>query len=392
LRKILNKIFLSKLGISRLLVSGAGLISGLTLVLLSLQLYTSLLAVFKPENIIGDYLTVSKDIGLGNTLFFSKAEFSEKELKDLRNQPFVEEAGNFTPGHYKVRAYSDKLGFSTELFFESIPDQFIDNRPAAFKWYEGSDFVPIILSEQFLDMYNFGFAAGNNMPQISKSTVGLVTLKIRVEGSGGNAEFKGRIVGFSSRISSVLVPEEFMQWTNKNIGSSKKERPSRVIIKVNKQYAAEIEKYFDKNDLSVDQEKVRMNKIIGIADIMVSVLVGIGIAFIIFSFVIVIMNFSLLVYQTKEEISLLKQMGYRNFVLFGHLYRYFLVFYAACIFISILLFSFLKQWITKSLTEKGIELSERINELVIITGFAFIILSLIAVMFALQNILKKSHF
>ncbi|HXA03140.1 MAG TPA: FtsX-like permease family protein [Cytophagaceae bacterium] len=390
MRKILNKIFIAKLGISRLLLSGSGLIFGLTLVLLALQLYTSLLTVFRPENTTGDYLTVSKDVGLSNMLFSKKAEFSEKELEDLKRQPFVENSGSFIPGHYKVRASSERLGFSTDLFFESVPDQFIDNRPGAFRWYEGSDFVPIILTDQFLDMYNFGFAGANNMPQVSRSTIGLVPLTIKLEGSDGSGEFKGKVVGFSSRISSVLVPEAFMLWTNKKIGRIEKNNPSRVIIKVNKQHAAEVEKYFEKNDLKVDEEKVRLNKIIGIADIMVSVLVGIGFAFIIFSLVIVVMNFSLLIYQAREEISLLRQMGYKNSTLFGHLCKYFIIFYTFSIAISISLFYLLNHWITDSLKGKGIELAEKINSPVMMTGAVFIIVSLIIVMLSLQRSLQKS--
>jgi hypothetical protein len=390
LRKILNKIFVAKLGISRLLLSGSGLIFGLTLVLLALQLYTSLMAAFKPENTVGDYLTVSKDVGISNMLFSQKAEFSEKELEDLKRQPFVETAGSFIPGHYKVRASSEKLGFSTDLFFESVPDQFIDNKPGAFRWYEGSNFVPIILTDQFLDMYNFGFAGANNMPQISRSTIGLVPLKIQLEGSGGNIEFNAKVIGFSSRISSVLVPEAFMLWSNKKIGRAEKINPSRVIIKVNKQHAAEVEKYFEKNDLKVDQEKVRLNKIIGIADIMVSVLVGIGIAFIIFSLVIVVMNFSLLIYQAREEISLLRQLGYKNSDLFGHLVKYFLLFYSLSIGISISIFYLLNNRITVTIKAKGIELSEKINASVMITGVVFILVSLIIVMLSLQRSLKKS--
>jgi hypothetical protein len=390
LRKILNKIFTAKLGISRLLLSGSGLIFGLTLVLLALQLYTSLLAVFKPEDTAGDYLTVSKDVGLSNMLFSKKAEFSEKELEDLRNQPFVENAGSFIAGHYKVRASSDRLGFSTDLFFESVPDQFIDNKPGAFRWHGGDDLVPIILTDQFIDMYNFGFAGANNMPQVSRSTIGLMPLKITLEGSGGTIGFNAKVVGFSSRISSVLVPEAFMLWANKNIGRTEKENPSRIIIKVNKQHAAEVEKYFEKNDLKVDQEKMRLNKIIGIADIMVSVLVGIGIAFIIFSLVIIVMNFSLLIYQAREEINLLRLMGYKNSDLFGHLFKYFLLFYIFSVAVSISLFCLLNHWTTKNITAKGIELAEKINSPVIITGTTFIVFSLIIVMLSLQKSLRRS--
>jgi hypothetical protein len=151
-----------------------------------------------------------------------------------------------------------------------------------------------------------------------------------------------------------------------------------------------VEKYLKKHDLKVDQEKVRLNKMIGIAEIMVSVLVGIGIAFIIFSLVIVIMNFSLLVYQAKEEINLLRQMGYKNSVLFVHLCRYFLVFYIICIAISVSLFYTLNKYITKSLASKSIELGEKTNSPVIITGAVFIVLSFMVVVIALHRTLRRS--
>jgi len=123
---------------------------------------------------------------------------------------------------------------------------------------------------------------------------------------------------------------------------------------------------------------------------MVSVLVGIGIAFIIFSLVIVIMNFSLLIHQAREEIGLLKQLGYRNSVLFGHLSRYFLAFYTASILVSISAFYFLNHWAVKNMVSKGIELSAKTNSFVIITGAVFILLSFMIVMLSIRSNLRKN--
>ena len=64
---------------------------------------------------------------------------------------------------------------STQMFFESVPDAYIDVKSADWRFDERSDFLPIILPRNYLNLYNFGFAQSRNLPQLSEGVLGSVS-------------------------------------------------------------------------------------------------------------------------------------------------------------------------------------------------------------------------
>lgn len=50
------------------------------------------------------------------------------------------------------------IGFSTYLFFESVPDRFLDVDSQAWHYEPGSRDIPIVIPRNYLNLYNFGFA------------------------------------------------------------------------------------------------------------------------------------------------------------------------------------------------------------------------------------------
>ncbi len=62
--------------------------------------------------------------------------FNEEELRDLRKQLFVREVGAFVPADYRVKGSvsAGGVGFSTYLFFESVPDRFLDVETEAWRF------------------------------------------------------------------------------------------------------------------------------------------------------------------------------------------------------------------------------------------------------------------
>ena len=70
------------------------------------------------------------------------------------------------------------------------------------------------LPRNYLNLYNFGFAQSRSLPQLSEGVMGMVNLDIRITGVGRTENFKGKIVGFSNRLNTILVPETFMTWAN----------------------------------------------------------------------------------------------------------------------------------------------------------------------------------
>src|SRR6478609_6834585 len=130
MRSLLNKIFSGKLGISKFILAAIAFILGLGLVLISVQCYYKINEYINPSKNFSGYLLLNKEVGLGHTIFGGKAEFNNEDIDDLKQQPFVEDLGSFQSSKFKVKAYvGGELGFSTELFFESVANKFIDDVP-----------------------------------------------------------------------------------------------------------------------------------------------------------------------------------------------------------------------------------------------------------------------
>ncbi|RAV98506.1 FtsX-like permease family protein [Pseudochryseolinea flava] len=388
MRALLNKIFLRKLGIGKFTLSGVAFLVGFTLVLLSLQGYFKLTDVISPKKNPSNYIILNKEVGFTNTIFGARAQFTPDEILEFRKQTFLDDFGVFRSSQFQATAHlGGDLGFYTELFFESVPTQFIDNKPATFVWEKGDNFLPIIISQDFLNLYNFGYAMGKGTPQLSKATIQLVPLTVVIEGPGGRQAFKAKVVGFSERISSILVPEKFLTWANKTVaGVDQSQAASRVIVKLKSDQSAAFDDYIRKHSLKISDEKQKFNKILTTINVVMSVLVVIGTAFMIFALVIVMLNFSLMVAQAKDEVSLLLQLGYKTTHLVRHLLSYLIIFLASAVLLSLLAFILGNQMLVTFFADSGMDISTAIHGKVIGVAVAFVVLSFAVSFFAITRV------
>ena len=108
------------------------------------------------------------------------------------------------------------IRISTDMFFESVPDAFVDVSLDKWHFDEGTQTIPIIIPRNYLNLYNFGFAQSRNLPKLSEGVMGLIQMDINMRGNGHVEQYKGNIVGFSNRLNTILVPQSFMEWANQN--------------------------------------------------------------------------------------------------------------------------------------------------------------------------------
>lgn len=149
---------------------------GMTVVLASMQAYRDVLPLFEaPDSFAkGDFLVLSKQVGTLNSLGMGSTDFSSGELDELASQPFVRSIGAFTPADYRVTGSVGMggIGFSTYLFFESVPDRFLDVDSQAWHYEPGSRDIPIVIPRNYLNLYNFGFARSQGFrrsPRVSSA-------------------------------------------------------------------------------------------------------------------------------------------------------------------------------------------------------------------------------
>ena len=108
------------------------------------------------------------------------------------------------------------IHLSTDMFFESVPDEFVDIKLDKWHFDEETHTIPIIIPRNYLNLYNFGFAQSRSLPKLSEGLMGLIQMDIMMRGNGRVEQYKGNIVGFSNRLNTILVPQSFMNWANKN--------------------------------------------------------------------------------------------------------------------------------------------------------------------------------
>jgi len=288
---------------------------GMFIVLLGYQFYRDVLPVFtQDDSFMGaDYLIMSKRITTGTTLSGRSGAFLPAEKSEVGAQPFVRKVGAFTSTEYKVNARMGVNGvpvLSSELFFESVPDGFVDVPLDQWRWAEGSRDVPIILPRTYINMYNFGFAQSHSLPKISEGLVGMIDFTIFIHGNGRQDEYKGRVIGFSNRLNSILVPQSFMDWSNATYAPNEQSDPTRLIFEVANPADERIAKFVDDKGYEVEDDKLDAEKTTYFLKMVVTLVMAVGLVISVLSFYILMLSIYLLVQKNSSKLENLLLIGY----------------------------------------------------------------------------------
>lgn len=288
---------------------------GMTIVLLGYQLYCDILPIFTANDsfLKADYLVVSKKIGMANALGQQHSGFSKDEIADLQAQPFVKGVGQFTSTAYKAEATMGVSGMkilNSELFFESVPDPFVDVSLDNWHYTPGDTLVPVILPRSYIAMYNFGFAQNHSLPKINEGLVGMIDLHIQVQGKGGQGYFKGKVIGFSSKLNTILVPQSFMAWSNNHFSPDSELPPSRLILDVTNPADQRIGTYLEDHNYELEDNNLDAEKTTYFLKLMVTLVMGVGVVISALSFYVLLLSIYLLVQKNTTKLQNLLLIGY----------------------------------------------------------------------------------
>jgi len=288
-----------------------GLGVGVLLLLCSIQMYININQLLKdkdPKKNGYDYISVTKTITNDN--MGKDNHFTEDDIENIRSQPFIDGVAPLKSNSFKVMAGAgDVIPFSTYIFIESLDKDFIDTVPPNFTWQDGQAEVPIIFSSDFLEMYNV-FAPGSNLPQISEKTAGSINIFLQCTGHNGERLFKARIVAFSDRVNSILVPENFLDELNKQLEGIDGINCSRVFIKTKDANNPQLLNYLEQKNYHVNKDKTKFGRVKQILQTIVGGLTGFGILIILLAMVLFSFYLQLMVARSKENLQLLLTLGY----------------------------------------------------------------------------------
>jgi hypothetical protein len=290
---------------------------GMLIVLLGFQFYHDVVPIFTAEDSFmkSDFMIVNKKIGTASSISGRSNTFSNSEIDDIGQQSFSDKIGKFTSTEYKVDANMSVNGVPVldngEISFESVPDNFVEVKQLSdWKYTPGSKIVPIILPRIYLTMYNFGFAQSHSLPKISDGLIGMIDFQIFVHCNKKQAQFKGKVIGFSSRLSSILVPQAFMDWSNNEYAPGQQTEPTRLIMSLKNPGDQNFTKYLDKKGYEIENDKLNAEKTTYFLKMMVTMVMVVGLIISTLSFYILMLSIYLLVQKNSSKLENLLLIGY----------------------------------------------------------------------------------
>ena len=260
-----------------------------------------------------DYLVLNKKVTSSSTLGDrGSTRFSESEVTDLKAQPWVRRVGEFSSSDFRVYASVSQggRGMETALFFESVPDSFVDLSPADWRFEPGQEVVPVMIPKDYLALYNFGFAGSAGLPQLSEQLISGIPLKLYMRSEDGtrSLQMEGRIAGFSNRLNTVLVPDAFMQYANSRLGEGAASAPSRLIVDVSSPGDTAISDYLSSHGLEVAGDKSGSSAAF-LLKLVVGIVMAIGAVITLLSLFVLMLSVSLLMEKNRQVIHSLLMLG-----------------------------------------------------------------------------------
>lgn len=310
------KLIFRHLSIAQLLAFFLSNLVGLYIVLMGIQVYHDIKPLFtqndsflKPEHIV-----ISKKVNTMTTVMADKPVFSDEEINSIAEQPFVKDVAVFVPSMFSVYAtVGGKMAggtLSTSMFFEAIPDKFIDVESDKWHYEEDSDFVPIIIPRNYLNLYNFGFASSQGLPVISEKIISTVTINFSLVGKKGRKQVQCRIVGFSDRFNTILVPMDFLTQTNRMLSGEGGETYSRAIMEVDNLSDERINSFISSNNYDVENDITDASKTKYMLLLIMGGVVVVGLMICTLSIYILMLSIFLLIQKMTEHIDNLLLIGY----------------------------------------------------------------------------------
>jgi hypothetical protein len=314
--------------------------------------------------------------------------FAQPEIAALQQLKGVNEVGPLVSNNYPVSAsMGGNLHFYTEMFLGAVDDKYLDVLPEDWSWKPGQQSLPIIMSNDFLNLYNYGFALSQGLPQLSQTSIKALPFEITI--ARGQEKYRAQIVGFTDRISSVLVPQNFMEEMNKKYGTGPRGKPSRLVVKIQDPSDKAFVDFLKTKNYTTNEEQLRWNRIRTIVQAIVTSVGGIALIVVGMAILSFILFVEITVQRAATHIRLMKQLGYAPRTLRRILNRFFLPWISSAVIVAALIAAgihfFMVEWL------RTMERQLKLSDAWIIGALTLIMLFLLLLLLrrASSNILRK---
>ncbi len=315
MRKI-HQLLLSELSPTRLALFAFAQVIGVAIICTTLSLYVDLSAGGGRAGSQSDYLVLTKPINLMQELVASEPGFSPREIEALEAHKGIERVGAFHSGRFAATiSFSLREGgrsLYSDIFFEAVGEEYIDITPTQWGFDPTSGELPIIIPQNYLNLYNYGFAPSAGFPRLSKGVIEQLSLPITLYGAlGERREVVGRIVGFSARINTILTPTEFIEWGNHTLAPHTSQgAPQRLIIQFDLAQSSAVSEFITQKGYEIESSGLDFERITRTTTLLFTATFIIGLIITLLSLGLLLLTLYLLIERSRTKMGQLAILGF----------------------------------------------------------------------------------
>ena len=389
---MIKKILFSYQNKTQLIIAMIGSFLGFTFLVTSIHYLIRVNEFGEGEEILGNNtMIIQKKVNNYSSMNMAKTDFSEREIESIRNESFTEGLQPILSNSFGVSLQTDSElvpYFRSDVFVQSIDNDFTKIDPEKWKWSPGDEFVPIVLPRDFLVMLNT-FASAKGIPQVSDDLAKTIGFKFTLYNDDKKEWEKVKIVGFTNEVSAILVPSSFMEYGNENFPTVVPAKITQLMLIVKEGRFGEFENYLKKRSLESKENSMIVGKLKSVAGTLFSILIGISIITVFLAGLVLVQYAQLLISRNEYEIRTLLRQGYSPKKVTETILLYFIKVFAVISGASLIAFAVAKIFIDKLLVKGGIQISPDYTALsVVAVIIAFGIYTIVNYFNAKRGVLK----
>lgn len=311
---MLSKLLFRNQDRKQLIIAIIGAFLGVTFLVTSIHYLVKVNQYGKGADILGpNTLIVQKKVSSSSTLGLSKTDFSNSEIEKMKKEKFILDVKPVISNNFDVSFQTDDPlvpYFRSDVFVQTIDPAFLDVKSDKWDWSKETEFVPIIMPREFLVMLNT-FMSASGIPQVSDELAMDIKFKFRLSNDQGKEYVDAKIIGFTNEVSSLLVPESFMEYGNSNFSNSDEKKITQVMIMGKEGDFGRVEDLLKKRGLeSQKNSQMVVGRLKSIVGTLFGVVLGISIIAVFVSGLVLIQYMQLLMSRNAYEVRTLLRIGY----------------------------------------------------------------------------------
>ncbi|OFZ15747.1 MAG: hypothetical protein A3D92_06665 [Bacteroidetes bacterium RIFCSPHIGHO2_02_FULL_44_7] len=356
---MLRKLLFRNQDRKQLIIAMIGAFMGITFLITSIHYLIRVNEFGEGEEILGpNTIIVQKTVSNASVISLAKTDFSKAEIEKMKQEPFILDVKPVIANNFSVSFQTDDdlvPYFRSDVFIQTLDKEFLEIEAADWEWKEGDTVVPIIMPRDFIVMLNT-FMSAKGIPQISDDLAMDINFKFTLESVDGQKKewVNAKIIGFTSVVAAILVPENFMTYGNDNFSDGSEQKITQIMISGKESEFGLVEEMLTKRGLESKESQMVIGRLKSMIGTLFLVVLGISIIAVFVSCLVLLQYMQLLMSRNAYEVRTLIRIGYHPRILVRRFFFYFVKVFGIVAVIGISLFVLLKIFLDSMFEDGGL--------------------------------------